>query len=264
MKFLPILLTTILVMLACLFLLTSCSHNNFEEVAPTTPTESSSAQQHLAAAASPIEAAILASRSNNNFSPYKFSSAHRISATSFVAAPIYAVTDLGTFSGRSLAAGINSSGQIVGYSYTADNRQHAFLYSAGVMQDLNELIPVDSGLELISAGIITDDGQITARGLINGEGPHAVLLKPSPSHMIGNLVDLVRSFNLPKGIENSLIVKLEHAQAAINAGDISDAWNQLNAFINEVNVQAGKKLTLDQANQLISGANQIKTALGCQ
>ncbi|MGH7450386.1 MAG: hypothetical protein ACRENG_03505 [bacterium] len=174
------------------------------------------------------------------------------------------ITDLGTFSGQSLASAINNSGQVVGYSYTAENRQHAFLHSSGVMQDLNNLIPADSGWELTYGSGITDDGQkIIGWGLINGQS-HAFLLTLSPSLMIGNLIDLVLSFNLHKGIENSLIVKLEHAQDALAADDITGACNHLTAFINEVNAQAGKKLTLDQANQLISGANQIKTALGCQ
>jgi hypothetical protein len=86
----------------------------------------------------------------------------------------------------------------------------------------------------------------------------------TPQEGIEGLIDLVRSFNLPHGTENSLVVKLQHAVDAINAGDLSGACDQLAAFIHEVNAQAGKKLTLDQANQLIAGANQIRTALGCQ
>lgn len=47
--------------------------------------------------------------------------------------------DLGTLGGTSLnggAAGINDSGEVVGYSSLSDGSQHAFLYSGGVMQDL--------------------------------------------------------------------------------------------------------------------------------
>ena len=86
----------------------------------------------------------------------------------------------------------------------------------------------------------------------------------TPQEGIAGLIDLVVSFDLPKGNENSLTVKLQHAVDAVNAGDLSGACDQLTAFIHEVNAQAGKKLTLDQADQLIAGANQIKTALGCQ
>ncbi len=52
----------------------------------------------------------------------------------------YEVIDLGTLGGNnSSAAGINASGQVVGYSTTASGTQHAFLYSRGVMQDLGTL-----------------------------------------------------------------------------------------------------------------------------
>jgi probable HAF family extracellular repeat protein len=173
------------------------------------------------------------------------------------------ITDLGTLSGPSVASGINNSGQIVGYSYTAAGRQHAFIYSGGVMQDLNDLIPVDSGWELNYGSGITDDGKIIGWGLINGQ-THAFLLTLSPSLMINNLINLVLSFNLPHGIENSLIAKLQDAQDFLDAGNTTEACNQLTAFINGVNAQAGNKLTMDQANQLLSGANQIRAVLGCQ
>lgn len=174
-----------------------------------------------------------------------------------------AITDLGTLGGESIAYHINNAGQIVGHAFTTDNRQHAFLINAGPMQDLNDLIDPESGWELsIAAGISPDGKKIVGRGIINGED-HAFLLTLSPKLMINNIIDLVRSFNLPKGIENSLVKKLEHAQDAIDAGDINRACNQLSAFINEVEAQAGKKLTQAQADQLIADANAIKTALGC-
>jgi hypothetical protein len=132
------------------------------------------------------------------------------------------------------------------------------------MQDLNDLIPANSGWELSIAADISDDGRkIVGRGIINAQD-HAFLLTLSPALMISNLLDLVHSFNLHQGIENSLMVKLEHAEDSINAGDVRGACNKLKAFINEVNAQTGKKLTLDQANQLIADAIQIKAALGCQ
>lgn len=174
------------------------------------------------------------------------------------------ITDLGTLGGESIAYEINNAGQVVGYAFTTNNRQHAFLINGGMMQDLNDLIDPEWGWELsIAAGISPGGRKIVGRGIINGED-HAFLLTLSPKLMIGNLIDLVHSFDLPKGIENSLVKKLEHAQDAIDDGDINRACNQITAFINEVEAQAGKKLTQAQADQLIAGANEIKTALGCQ
>ncbi len=81
---------------------------------------------------------------------------------------------------------------------------------------------------------------------------------------INDLISLVRSFNLPHGTTNSLIVKLQAALAAFEASDTATACNLLSAFVNECQAQSGKKLTPDQSAQLINSANQIKTDLGCQ
>lgn len=88
------------------------------------------------------------------------------------------MTDLGTLGGSSFAYDINDSGWIVGYSWpnNSDN-PHAFLYVAGVMIDLNSLIPSDSGWELIAAYGINNDGQIVGSGLWNGQ-PRAFRLDP--------------------------------------------------------------------------------------
>jgi hypothetical protein len=86
----------------------------------------------------------------------------------------------------------------------------------------------------------------------------------STANQINDLIALVHSFNLPEGTENSLITKLQDALAAIDASDTATACLSLTAFINASQAQSGKKLTADQANQLINSATQIKTTLGCQ
>ena len=78
--------------------------------------------------------------------------------------------DLGTLGGSfSHALGINDSGQVVGNASPPTGRTHAFLYSGGQMQDLNTLIPADSGWELISAIAINTSGQIVGAGIINNQ-----------------------------------------------------------------------------------------------
>jgi probable HAF family extracellular repeat protein len=90
--------------------------------------------------------------------------------------------DLGTLSRAkpSAAFGINNSGQVVGFSYTASGQAHAFLWQNGTMSDLNDLIPPGSGWDLGAAYAINNAGQIVGVGVHNGQG-RAFLLTPDSS-----------------------------------------------------------------------------------
>jgi probable HAF family extracellular repeat protein len=87
--------------------------------------------------------------------------------------------DLGTLGGgSSYAYGINDSGAIVGDSWLASgDNPHAFVYTGGLLQDLNSLVGNGSGWELLAAYGINDSGQITGEGLFNGN-PSVFLLNP--------------------------------------------------------------------------------------
>jgi probable HAF family extracellular repeat protein len=96
------------------------------------------------------------------------------------AQPLYKVQDLGTLVGGSFseAVGINATDKVVGGSSTSDGNFHAFLYSDGVMRDLNSLIPANSGWTLTSAEAINGNGDIVGYGN-NPDGlQHAFLLRP--------------------------------------------------------------------------------------
>jgi probable HAF family extracellular repeat protein len=88
--------------------------------------------------------------------------------------------DLKTLAGDtgSEAESINDQGQIVGVSFGADS--HAFLYENGVMLNLNDLIPADSGLVLINGAAINNLGWITANATDSTPGEVvSVLLIPT-------------------------------------------------------------------------------------
>lgn len=78
--------------------------------------------------------------------------------------------DLGTLGDDSHASAINSERQIVG-NFTISGRteppfRHAFLWEkGGPMIDLNNLIPADSGLELVTADNINERGEIVGVGV---------------------------------------------------------------------------------------------------
>jgi probable HAF family extracellular repeat protein len=81
------------------------------------------------------------------------------------------MTDLGTLGGgSSFAYSIDNSGTVVGYSWLASGpNPHAFVYSGGIMLDLNSMLAIGSGWELTEAYGINDAGQIVGSGLLNGQ-----------------------------------------------------------------------------------------------
>ena len=91
-----------------------------------------------------------------------------------------ALKDLGTLPGGtySYGTGVNDSGQVVGYADTGGGSQDAFLYSGGVLTDLNTL--VSSGLTLTQATGISNNGFITGYGNDGNGFTHAFLLSPVP------------------------------------------------------------------------------------
>ena len=62
-------------------------------------------------------------------------------------------------------------------------------------------------------------------------------------------------------VGDSLVVKLQNALKSYNKGNLKTAINGLNAFINEVEAQSGKKITVAQANFLIDWAEDIIYAI---
>jgi streptogramin lyase len=65
------------------------------------------------------------------------------------------------------------------------------------------------------------------------------------------------------GPGKSLAAKVSAIEDDLAANDTADACATLNDFINEVNAQAGKKISTASAASLISQARNIEAALGC-
>jgi probable HAF family extracellular repeat protein len=81
------------------------------------------------------------------------------------------IIDLGTLDGDcfSQANAINSSGRIVGQSFSCDGTvSRAVVWDNGWIIDLNVAIPADSTLQLVETDNINDRGEIVGRGLPPG------------------------------------------------------------------------------------------------
>ena len=129
------------------------------------------------------------------------------------------IRDLGSLddtseqSDRSFALGVNSADQVVGYSYVPLNlsaviyppmpgpvEQVAFIYTQGMMQDLNTLIGnATKHYRLYSATAINERGQITAIAYDqSSDSFHAVLLTPPLNIPAGKLrLGVLRSSTSP-------------------------------------------------------------------
>ena len=104
---------------------------------------------------------------------------------------------------------------------------------------------------------VTDDDDATCTD-------DAIVTVLTPAGAIDDLINIVEGMNLQQGIENSLDAKLDAAQDALivaNADQRNDAIKKLEALIQAVEAQRGKKLTNEQADQLVEYINRIISAL---
>ncbi len=65
-----------------------------------------------------------------------------------------------------------------------------------------------------------------------------------------------------QGVTNSLLAKLDVAQAAQDRGQTGTAINLLNAFIHEVQAQAGKHIDQTHAQHMVMHAQMVIQSLG--
>lgn len=90
---------------------------------------------------------------------------------------------------------------------------------------------------------------------------HSVIVTvQTPAQAIQNLINSVQTLNLQKGTQNSLKHKLNTAIDSLDDLNQQNDWaalNSLQAFINAVKAQTGKKITSAQADTLIQEAQEI-------
>jgi len=99
--------------------------------------------------------------------------------------------DIGTLGGNNgYSLGINYNGEVVGYSQTSNGNDHAFIYSADKMKDLNSVLLNGLGWTLTRATGINTAGQIVGNGINPSGQQRAFLLNPvstAPIQVISNI-----------------------------------------------------------------------------
>ena len=73
----------------------------------------------------------------------------------------------------------------------------------------------------------------------------------------------VAALDLQGGLQGSLTVKLQNAAASVADGDVSAGCGQLEAFINQVEALAGKKIDSAATSALITAARDAQDSMGC-
>src|SRR5262249_14341049 len=79
-----------------------------------------------------------------------------------------------------------------------------------------------------------------------------------------DLINVVKGLAAPRGIRSSLLAKLTAALAGLQGKNPADACGPLAAFIDEVNAQRGKGISVSDADTLVTAARQIMVVNGCR
>ncbi len=164
------------------------------------------------------------------------------------------MSDLGALPGRdqSMASDINDLGQVVGISFNDTGFAAAFIWSASTgMQDVNTLLPANSGWVLVSAEGISNSGQITGFGTFNGQVQHAYLLTPAgigASASIGDLGQLFTSTAINNaGTVAGIDCSIACGAAVYSAGTLTRLGTPAGSC-------CSRALEINDAGQVVGGA----------
>ena len=154
----------------------------------------------------------------------------------------------------------------------------------------NQTDPCDSQLHSYPVSIPVQAGDVIGvyvvsswQGLLDNTGSRETARIPQPA--VGDTITLVQSIGTidesatlvnadelaatlvsdVTGVApgTALFDKATAIQAAVTSGDTSTACARITDFLGLVNAQTGKKLTMAQAGQLTTDADNLASALGC-
>lgn len=121
----------------------------------------------------------------------------------------------------------------------------------------SDVIEVGSEATLITRTWTAIDGSLNQSSAVQ-----VITVITDPVQLIPNLDEQVHEMGLSAGTTQSLDAKLDATLDSLQAGQVRAAENQLRAFVHYVKAQRGKKLSGEQADELLAAANVLLELLG--
>jgi hypothetical protein len=141
----------------------------------------------------------------------------------------------------------------IGYLYAARIAQYDVDSGSGVLAVVT--------FECLKIGICTLDLSSRLFNITLNSMPHqdidGTVLCGTAEDRTQRLIETIKSWNLDKGTEGSLVSKLKDALHLLDMGNENGAIHKLTDFIDQVEALRGKKLTNEQADYLVSEAQII-------
>lgn len=144
-------------------------------------------------------------------------------------------------------------GEIVSYEWDFGDATPIESVGSGMIASHAYYTP---GIYVVTLTVFDDYGD-------EGSGTAEVVIE-TPSEATDDLIVYIDDLNLPEGFENSLMASLQSAVDALNSGNYEAAEGKLSSFINSVMAQAGKKLSMEEAEYLTYIAGLVISAIEAQ
>jgi hypothetical protein len=121
----------------------------------------------------------------------------------------------------------------------------------------SDTVNVGSGATLITRTWTAIDGSLN-----QSSAAQVITVITNPVQLVPNLSQQVQDMGLGAGTTQALDAKLDAAFSSLQSGNVRAAENQLHAFVHYVEAQRGKKLSDEQADEMLAAVNVLLELLG--
>lgn len=175
-------------------------------------------------------------------------------------------TTILSFTGSSITYTGTDDVGVVGFECALDGSGFIYACGDGPGPISNNISGIGSGCHLFEVRAVDAEGNVdpTPASMVVGIGLPLGTICPgqaTPCEEIANLMGSVQELELPAGTTKSLLAKLDAALSSIQAGNDGASTEQLDAFINALLAQSGKKIDPVDADALVAAAQAIVDAI---